>query len=341
MDGPAGLRALLASAGAPARAEAPPPSEAAVAETIAYLASREASVAIAADPYWPKWDSPWWRMTLLWELGRAGRIPREIVGEMAAALRAKYLPVFPLRAEEVPAGVDTYRDVACHCALGTIAQVLTACGVNVDPALPWLRPWFLRYQLPDGGWNCDEAAYTRPVPRSSVVSTLPVLEAALGGLSRPLTPEEEALLDRGAAYLIRRRLCRSVSRGDRLMDEAWLLPCFPRFYHYDVLRGLTFLVTWAERRRRPLPAEAVAEAVTVLGAQLDSGGILHVGRRGYAAERTLRRGADGAWTPGHPAGTFPLLDEVSRVGRPSPELTAAWRAALAGLRRLADAGALV
>ena len=40
-----------------------------IEQAIAYLESDAAIASIEADAYWPKWHSPWWHMTLLWELG--------------------------------------------------------------------------------------------------------------------------------------------------------------------------------------------------------------------------------------------------------------------------------
>ena len=109
-------------------------------------------------------------------------------------------------------------------------RVLAACGVEVDREVPRLRPWCLEYQLPDGGLNCDEAVYTKEVPHSSVVSTLPPLEAVLFDSPNALTEEEAGFVDRGAAYLLERRLFRSVSKAGAVIDSDWLDPCFPRFY---------------------------------------------------------------------------------------------------------------
>src|SRR5687767_8830034 len=144
-------------------------------DTLRSLESPEAEASIARSAYWPKWDSPWWRMLLLHELGLSARIPDRSVRAMTRAMQQ--LPqVFPSAVEDVPAGVDP-SDIPCHCQLGCMYPVLAAAGVDVDRELPWIRPWFVRYQLPDGGLNCDEAAYARPVPRSSFLSTLPPLEA--------------------------------------------------------------------------------------------------------------------------------------------------------------------
>lgn len=305
-----------------------------IRETRDALASPAAHEALAADPYWPKWDGPWWRMLLLHEMGLGDEIPASLVERLVVSLDENMCHHFPIRAEDVPPGKDGSRDFPCHCQLGCVYQLLAARGVDVDARLPWIRPWFLGWQLPDGGLNCDEAAYTKAVPRSSFVSTLPALEAVLLGTDRPFTPAEEAFLDRGAAYLIERRLWRSLSRGGAVCDEAWQRLTFPRYYHYDLLRGLTFLVRWSQRRGEPLPHEAVAEAVSAISAQLDPDGQLAPGRRACEGARTLRRDGQGAWVKGEQARTFPLLEQVSAVGVPSEHLTREWRevrAALDGL----------
>jgi hypothetical protein len=296
-------------------------------ETLACLRSPEALESIAADPYWPKWDSPWWRILLLVEMGRAGLVPREPLDAIARAMTTHFLPVFPFTPEEIPPGKDPVRHVLCHCALGSIDRVLAECGVDVDRALPWARAWYAKYQLADGGWNCDEAVYTRASPRSSFVSTLPVLEALLqrGGA---LAPRELEALDRGARYLLDRKLVRSLSKG-AIAKEDWLRPMFPRFYEYDVLRGLSFVARWAELRGVRLPRESVAEAVATLEALAPTGE--HApGRRVFDGPRTGRRDASGAGVK-CPAKPFPLLEAVSRVQAPNEWLAREWKATRARL----------
>lgn len=300
----------------------------AVQSTATYLASPEALASVAQEPYWPKWDSPWWHMLLLHELGLAHRIPEAMAQAMATALRTHYLPSFPLLESELPPGTDPYRQILCHCALGTMVQVLAASGIPMDEAMPGARAWLLRYQLQDGGLNCDEAAYTRPTPRSSMVSTLPPLEAMLYLTERPFTPEETAFLDAGADYLLQRRLCRSLSKGG-VIDESWLTPCFPRFYEYDVLRGLRFLAAWARKLSRPLPWGAIEEVVLHM----------HEGfaeptaqpRRWAQTQRTMAAVGAG---PTSPASLFPLLDEASRPDIARACLNREWQAILADLRAL-------
>jgi hypothetical protein len=187
-------------------------------------------------------------MDLLWEMGRAKEITPKSCEAMLASIRRFIKPHF--LSWEYSEPIDVHRDILCHCGWGTIYQVLRAAGVDVEKELPGVRPWFLKYQLPDGGWNCYEEAY-KGSKKSSIVSTVPVLESMLEIPNR--TKEEDESLDRGAAYLIKRKLVNSSS--GKLLNHAWLKPYFPRFYDYDELRGLSFIVRWSRHRKIPIPKE--------------------------------------------------------------------------------------
>ena len=56
--------------------------------SVRYLGSDDAARSVEADTYWPKWDSPWWHMLLLYELGEARRIPARIVTVMVDGMNA-------------------------------------------------------------------------------------------------------------------------------------------------------------------------------------------------------------------------------------------------------------
>jgi hypothetical protein len=125
----------------------------------------------------------------------------------------------------------------CFCAVGSLL-----CAADGVATIPWADDFIVRYQLPDGGWNCDEDSRV-----SSIVSTVPVLEYLL---TRPgLRP----VLERGMTYLLERGLFRSKRTG-AVIDEAWLHPSLPRFYQYDVLRGLRLVARWGGA---PIPREAL------------------------------------------------------------------------------------
>lgn len=302
-----------------------------------FLESDEALALIERDPYWPKWDGPWWHMALLWEMNEAKNIPDVAVQAMVTALDRHYLKSFPIRPNDLPNGLDVYRHTACHCALATMYQVLNACDVDLETRLPWIRRWFLSYQLPDGGLNCDNDAYTRPFPKGSIVSTLPPLEAVLRATPRAFTIEEENFLDRGASYLINHRLFRRVSSHEMIKSE-WLKLCFPRFYEYDLLRGLSFLTEWALKLQRTLKLETISETLNVTKGHLAAGEI-RLGRLCFAESKTREQDKDGSWT-WIGARTFPFLKKISSVRSPSPHLTAEWVRTETALNALKRTGLL-
>ncbi|HEV7554879.1 MAG TPA: hypothetical protein VGO00_05440, partial [Kofleriaceae bacterium] len=130
--------------------------DAAIAESVRYLGSSPALRSLELDPYWPKWSAPWWHMLLLWEMGLSARIPERIVHAMVDRLNALPVKIFPIQPGELPDGMDPYREISCHCALGTMGQVLRACGIDVEREMPWAgASWFVRYQMADGGLSCD------------------------------------------------------------------------------------------------------------------------------------------------------------------------------------------
>lgn len=296
--------------------------------SIAYLNSPEAMKNMEYDPYWPKWNSPWWHMALLYEMGCSSDIPKSAAEKMLATLKRQYRPVF--LPNEIPADCDPALDVPCPCQLGNIYQILSSIGLNVDEALPWARAWFMRYQMEDGGLTCDNEIYHLKPHGSSIVGTIAPLEAVLYFTNRLFTPEEENFLDRGAQCLIERELrlgSTSEHNADEKEDEQdWLKPCFPRFYLYDVLRGLRFILTWSEKRGKLLPTKAYDFVVTCMNQKFPDGKII-IERHSYEGVKTRERTTSGEWLKGRPASYFPLLKEVSKIGKVSSVLTTQWEEA--------------
>ena len=283
-------------------------------------------------------------MLVLFELGEARRIPERAARAMVEALNALPVKVFPIHPGDMPAGLDPYRHTSCHCVLGGIVHVLDACGLDVHRELPWAEPWFLRYQLADGGLTCDNDAYrvTGECP-SSMVGTVPPLEAMLLGDPTTWSPARTAFVDRAAGFLIGRELHRGSSTvanaEERTSAPAWLQPCFPRLYFYDVVRGVQALVRWAERRHAVIPRSAVEVVVAHLAGAFPAG-IVRLQRRSYEGVDTYALDPTGTRTR-QPASPFSLLDATSAVGEPSPWVTRQWAETRAGLRRLIEAERLV
>ena len=118
------------------------------------------------------------------------------------------------------------------------------------------------------------------------------------------------------------------------------MPCRPRFYHYDVVRGLGELVRWAEASERAIPRNAVAPVIDHLIATFPDG-MIRIRRRSFERATTRLRTADGTWIRSQPTSSFPLLEATSVIGAACPYSTREWSAARRGLLRLLEAGRIV
>lgn len=138
---------------------------------------------------------------------------------------------------------------------------------------------------------------------------------------------------RRAQYLLTRNLLRSCSRKMRVVDEKWLHPSFPRFYHYGILRELDLVTRWAQEPGNILPLFQVAEAALILHRSLNSAGRMENAARDWKAEGTLVPIGEDQWQRSARADTFALLDLISRPG-PSFYLTRQWYATVKRLAQL-------
>ena len=143
----------------------------------------------------------------------------------------------------------------------------------------------LSEQLEDGGWNC-EAPKSR---RSSFQTTICVLEGLLEyertGRGAVAVGAARA---RGEAYLLERRMLRSLRTGE-VIDRRWLRFAYPAYWHYDALRGLDYL-----RSTGAGPDERVAEAIAVVRQRRHQNGrwplnVLHPERIPLAMETGVGR----------------------------------------------------
>ena len=178
-----------------------------------------------------------------------------------------------------------------------MSQVLAARGIDVARALPWVQPWFLRYQMADGGLTCDNDAYntTSECP-SSMVGTLAPFEAMLRGDPKVWSTDHAAFVAGAAAFLVGRKARlgspSTLNAAERTREPAWRELCFPRFYFYDVLRGLHALARWSscvtagsprgDRACYDVPVRQVPRRRRASGATV-------VRRRGHPCPRCERR----------------------------------------------------
>jgi hypothetical protein len=212
----------------------------------------------------------------------------------------------------MPEGVDPYSGSSCHCAVGNIYGVLAAAGVDVSARLPWMRRWLSAYQMADGGMNCDNDAYlVEGECPSSMVALVPCFEALVRHVP-DWTPQEAECVEKGAQFLVKRELrlgCSTAyNAAERETARLWGELTFPRFYFYDVLRGVTALQQWSQRTGRALPRLEVHEQLR--------GRELVPTRRAWEGRMTRVPGS----SEKRPASTFPLLEAVSGSGRWLPRV---------------------
>ncbi|KAA0966406.1 hypothetical protein FQ087_09295 [Sporosarcina sp. ANT_H38] len=257
-----------------------------------------------------KWNGAWWHMATLYEMGEVKQIPESAIARAKYLLEAQTWPTFIIYADDHPISeIDRMKMDCCHCELAVYYMILMDYGCDLDKELPWIREWFLKHQLSDGGLNCEPTAYIHS-NKSSIVSTLPPLEAILWYTNHEFTPQEAVFLDQGARYLMEHRLVCSKQNGN-IIDMEWLKPCFPRFFEYDILRGMSFLAEWSRRRNKPLPVDLLNEGIQRLNSHIEATG-LRIGRQVFDPQ--------GPWG-GH---TFELLEAVSGIDDVSPYLTRQW-----------------
>ncbi|WP_316568896.1 hypothetical protein [Neobacillus sp. YIM B06451] len=271
-----------------------------------------------------KWNGAWWHMATLYEMGEVKRIPASAIARAKYLLEVQTWPTFVINANDYPTSeADRMKMDCCHCELAVYYMILMAYGCDLDNELPWIREWFLKHQLPDGGLNCEPTAYTHS-HKSSLVSTLPPLEAILWYTNRPFTEQEAVFLDEGARYLIEHNLVCSKENG-HIINMDWLNPCFPRFFEYDILRGMSFLAEWSRRRNKPLPVSVLKEGLQRLNNHIEETG-LRIGRQVFDPQ--------GPWG----GFTFPLLEEVAGIGNISPYLTKQLAAIIRQLEHVTNEG---
>jgi hypothetical protein len=204
-----------------------------------------------------KWTGAHWRLVSLVELGIPAGEPR--------AVRMAERVLDWLGAIDPPVVDGLTR---AHASMqGNALAVCARLGLAGDSRVAALAEALMRWQWPDGGWNCDRRATGR---RSSFHESLTPAWGLLEywratGSSRA----REAAL-RTAELLLSHRLFRSAA-GEPI-NRAWLTLHHPPYWHYDILHALLVL-----SRMGLAGDERCADALDVL-------------------ER--RRLPDGRWRPG-------------------------------------------
>jgi hypothetical protein len=168
--------------------------------------------------YIPKWTSTTYTLQLLARLGLPAENAAAQRGCRALVEGAEWFPSGGL-------GFFASRRIAEPCVSSMVLQVLEAFDGDAG-ARARLRRFLVETQLPDGGWNCDEASR-----RGSFHTTTMALEALRNG--RAAESAREFLLDH--------RLYRSKRTG-RPVRPSFERLRWPVGWEADVLRQLEVFV---------------------------------------------------------------------------------------------------
>lgn len=270
-----------------------PPQPAVAAAARALLSRRAADgriITAAArgqtHPY-QKWQGPHWTLVCLAEIGYPP-------GDRSLfPLRDQFYDwlldprhLRPPRSLLIPGQEDRFR--RCAGQEGCAVWYSLRLGI-ADARTEELVERLLRWQWPDGGWNCDK----RPgAALSSFHETLIPLRAL--ALHAKLSGDRRSgeAARRAAEVFLQRRMFRR-RRDGKVMDPGFLLLQFPHFYSYDILFGLKVMAE-AGFLRDP----RCAEALDLLEAKrLPSGGWPLECRGWTLADHYATRGTFFDWGP--------------------------------------------
>jgi len=202
-----------------------------------------------------KWTGAHWRLVSLVELGIPAGEPR--------ALRAAHTVLDWLTGREHRSSVVTVDGlVRCHASQeGNALAVCSRLGLGRDPRVELLADSLVRWQWPDGGWNCDVRAHG---PRSSFPESLAPAWGLFEYWQATGESDARAAAFRTAELFLEHRLFRSLRTGE-VIRRDWLALHYPPYWHYDILQALLVLsrmrltgdprcsdaLAVLERRRRP------------------------------------------------------------------------------------------
>jgi hypothetical protein len=178
----------------------------------------------------------------------------------------------PDRLKRIPEINGKYR----RCALQEASVVLAAIKLDlIDDRVHQLVDLLLKWQWPDGGWNCDKKPGAM---RSSFHETWIPLRAMHAYALRFKDDRARKAVDRAAEVFLSRNLYKRISDGT-LMDKTFIQLAFPPYWHYNILVGSQVMgeigrlsdrrckdaLVWLASRQLPdggFPAEAKYYQVT-------------------------------------------------------------------------------
>jgi hypothetical protein len=194
------------------------------------LAGQQSDGGFGGHPY-AKWGGAHWRLVSLIDL----RVPTDTAGLREAAGTVLDWLTSPGHVRRVP--VLRGRARRCASQEGNALAVATYIGMTDDPRVRELVANLVRWQWPDGGWNCDkhpEAAH------SSFNESLPPLLGLARFAAATGDSEARAAADAVAEFLLVHRVIQSHHTGE-IAHPYVIRLCYPPYWHYDALAALKAL----------------------------------------------------------------------------------------------------
>jgi hypothetical protein len=180
-------------------------------------------------PY-QKWRGAHWRLVSLMDLG----VPPD-AGRLVDAYERVLAWLGPDHERRVP--VIAGRARRCGSQEGNALAVGVHLGLANGPRVRQLAANLVRWQWPDGGWNCD----TKPAAsHSSFNETCPPLLGLARFAVATGDPDARAAAERAAEFLLRHRVVFSERTGQLAHPTLGILH-YPPYWHYDLLAGLRVL----------------------------------------------------------------------------------------------------
>ena len=133
------------------------------------------------------------------------------------------------------------RDGLDICVLGMVVG-LAVYGRSVDNRIFEIVDYILAHQMPDGGWNCSWNSKRRPTHKSSLHTTLTILEAFDLYLTSGYAHQEatiKTMVSEAENFILKKNLFRSVTTGE-IINPAFIKFHYPARWKYDAFRALEY-----------------------------------------------------------------------------------------------------
>lgn len=137
--------------------------------------------------------------------------------------------------------MTTHHDGQDVCVLAMVVA-MGAYGHSKDVRILEMIDFILEHQMPDGGWNCSWDSTRRPTVKSSLHTTLSVLEAFATVIENDGTHKIDKIRQvqlEGEAFILKKGLFRSVGTGE-IINPDFIKFHYPARWKYDAFRALEY-----------------------------------------------------------------------------------------------------